>query len=131
LTDHISLDRPEDGPARRAEKVSLCTLHASKGLEFAVVFITGCEEGLAPLSIAGMRSDAGEERRLFYVGMTRAKRRLFLVRAQKRMLYGQMLRLQPSRFLTDIEDRLKNHDRAQQYLLRKKDARDAEQLSLF
>ena len=72
--------------------MSLLTLHASKGLEFAVVFIAGCEDGFLPLRF-GSDEDAvnlAEERRLFFVGMTRARARLFLARAKKRLWRGQL-----------------------------------------
>lgn len=84
--------------------VTLMTLHSAKGLEFPVVFITGLEETLFPHS----RSlyDAGEmeeERRLMYVGMTRAKEELYLIYAIERTLYGGRQANPPSRFLADIE----------------------------
>ena len=74
----------------RADRVSLLTLHAAKGLEFAVVFIVGLEDGLLPLHW-GEPDDAAmaEERRLFYVGMTRAKDRLILSRARQRHWRGR------------------------------------------
>ena len=100
----------EDVYAPRAEKVSLMTLHAAKGLEFPVVFIVGCEEGLIPLDLDFFSGDLEEERRLFYVGMTRAQRMLYLVRAQKRMLYGKSVGGAPSKFLADIASGLKVYD---------------------
>jgi DNA helicase-2/ATP-dependent DNA helicase PcrA len=84
----------------RGEWVSLMTLHRSKGLEFPVVFLAGCEEGV-------LDGDLEEERRLFYVGMTRAKNRLFLSYAKKRFLFGKTLHQGPSRFLRDIEEELR------------------------
>ncbi len=111
-----------------AEKVSLMTLHASKGLEFSCVFICGCEEHLLPLDLMNMTSDTGEERRLFYVGMTRAKCRLYLLHSQKRMLYGQKMSNPPSRFLSDIEESLKNYSSSE---FRRKEKTDDGQLSLF
>jgi superfamily I DNA/RNA helicase len=67
----------------------LLTLHAAKGLEFPLVFIAGCEDGFVPLTLAGPQgSDFEEERRLFYVGMTRAKRRLVLTETKKRVVRG-------------------------------------------
>jgi superfamily I DNA/RNA helicase len=130
LTDRVLLQRPEDGNVRRVEKVSLCTLHASKGLEFAAVFIVGCENGIVPLSIAGMKSDAEEERRLFYVGMTRAKQRLYLVNAQKRMLFGQSINLPASPYLIDISQSLKQIEKAKR-AGGKNDMPEALQMSLF
>ena len=67
------------------------TMHTAKGLEFPVVFITGCEDGLVPCTIMKDGADLEEERRLFYVGMTRAKEQLFLLHARHRFLFGQSL----------------------------------------
>ena len=92
----------------RADRVSLLTLHAAKGLEFRVVFVTGCEDGVLPLKWQDEIADEelAEERRLFYVGMTRAKERLFLLHARKRHWRGRLREQQPSPFLDDIEARL-------------------------
>ena len=70
---------------QRADRVSLMTLHAAKGLEFPVVFVVGCEDGLLPYRPASENqvADLEEERRLFYVGMTRAQQKLNLTRSQK------------------------------------------------
>jgi DNA helicase-2/ATP-dependent DNA helicase PcrA len=85
----------------RAERVSLLTLHASKGLEWPVVFLVGCEDGLLPLVWPGTAEpDTAEERRLFFVGMTRARSRLFLFSSAKRA---------PSPFLADIAAELVEH----------------------
>jgi DNA helicase II / ATP-dependent DNA helicase PcrA len=94
--------------------VSLLTLHAAKGLEFAVVFIVGLEDGILPLTW-GARDEAAmaEERRLFYVGMTRAKDRLLLSRAKQRLWRGKLRTLAPSPFLGDIEAELLRHQQAQ------------------
>jgi len=92
------------------ESVTLMTLHAAKGLEFQCVFIAGCEEGLLPYTLFHhSESDTGdpdEERRLLYVGMTRAKRFLFLTHAEKRRLGGREFRLERSPFLDGIEKEL-------------------------
>ncbi len=88
----------------RADAVTLMTLHMAKGLEFPVVFITGCEGGLVPCTIMKDGVDMEEERRLFYVGMTRAKEELYLLRARNRFLYGQRLTQSPSPFLKEIPD---------------------------
>ncbi len=88
----------------RADAVTLMTLHMAKGLEFPVVFITGCEDGLVPCTIMKDGVDMEEERRLFYVGMTRAKEELYLLRARNRFLYGQRLTQSPSPFLKEIPD---------------------------
>ncbi len=89
------------------QKVSLLTLHAAKGLEFRVVFIIGCESNLLPLQMDQMMADPQEERRLFYVGMTRAKTKLYLTHAGRRQLYGQFRQQTPSPFINDIEEDLK------------------------
>ncbi|MFP4571531.1 MAG: UvrD-helicase domain-containing protein [Desulfobacterales bacterium] len=92
----------------RAEKVSLLTMHAAKGLEFPVVFVAGCEDGLVPYSgTSGQKTDTDEERRLFYVAVTRAMEELFLVSAKTRRIYGKTRTQQPSRFLDDIAAELK------------------------
>jgi superfamily I DNA/RNA helicase len=91
----------------RADAISLLTLHSAKGLEFPVVFIVGCEDGLLPLRWQGAEDiDPDEERRLFFVGITRAKRRLLLAWAQRRLWLGQMRERQPSPFLRAIEEEL-------------------------
>ena len=95
----------------KAEKVALLTMHAAKGLEFPVVFITGCEKDLIPLCPPEEAvQDIEEERRLFYVAMTRAKEILYLTYAKKRHIYGKLESRTPSPFVMDIEKRLKNHE---------------------
>jgi DNA helicase-2/ATP-dependent DNA helicase PcrA len=84
------------------QKVALLTLHASKGLEFALVFVAGCEDGLLPLTMFGRSSDIEEERRLLYVGMTRARERLVLTSAKKRVLAGRTLANAPCPFLREL-----------------------------
>ncbi len=76
-----------------AERVKLLTLHAAKGLEFPYVFIAGCETGLMPWEPNGRpAADIEEEKRLFYVGLTRASQQVFLSRARERTLWGQRRR---------------------------------------
>jgi DNA helicase-2/ATP-dependent DNA helicase PcrA len=94
-----------DADARTsAQAVRLSTLHAAKGLEFDTVFLVGLEEGLLPLRREGAEEaeDEEEERRLAYVGMTRAKRQLFLTAARVRRLHGQLMPGRPSRFLLEV-----------------------------
>ena len=89
----------------RADRISVLTLHAAKGLEFPVVFIVGCEDGLLPLAWGQPRAaDLDEERRLFYVGMTRAMVRLYLCRARQRLWRGRVQALAPSPFLDNLEE---------------------------
>ncbi|HWL53637.1 MAG TPA: UvrD-helicase domain-containing protein [Chthoniobacteraceae bacterium] len=93
----------------RAERVSLLTLHAAKGLEFRVVFLVGCEDGLLPHRFGGStedEADTTEERRLFFVGLTRAKDRLFLTHVRRRHWQGEQRDRRPSPFLRDIHDTL-------------------------
>ncbi|MFN8945871.1 MAG: 3'-5' exonuclease, partial [Pseudobdellovibrionaceae bacterium] len=85
-------------------KVQLFTLHACKGLEFPVVIFVGCEEDLIPHRILG--GDVAEERRLFYVGVTRAKERLVLTRAVSRKRFGRAVPVAPSRFLLEIPNEM-------------------------
>ncbi|GAK58297.1 UvrD/REP helicase [Candidatus Vecturithrix granuli] len=101
------LHKETDDYDQRADRVTLMTLHASKGLEFPVVFIVGCEETLIPYQREGKTYNLEEERRLLYVGMTRAQQKLILTCAKKRFLFGQTKQNPPSRFLQDIENALK------------------------
>jgi DNA helicase-2/ATP-dependent DNA helicase PcrA len=112
--EDVALVSDVDGLEERAAKVTLMTLHSSKGLEFASVFLAGLEEGLVPHGLALGESaelgnpDAGleEERRLFYVGMTRAKDELCLSFARVRLHYGETSFRAPSRFLAEIPPEL-------------------------
>jgi DNA helicase II / ATP-dependent DNA helicase PcrA len=94
----------DDGEDRldSLEQVQMMTLHASKGLEFEHVFLPGLEEDLLPHKVLGL--DTHEERRLFYVGITRAKKRLYLSRAQTRKRYGAQRPVAPSRFIQDLPE---------------------------
>lgn len=90
-----------------ADAVVMMTMHSAKGLEFQNVFIVGCEEGLFPgLRSIGDDEEMEEERRLCYVAITRAKRRLTVTSARQRMLYGRTTVNRPSRFLSEIPDEL-------------------------
>ena len=134
LLDKLLLSQEYDAYGQASEHVNLMTLHAAKVLEFPVVFVVGGEDGLVPLQQGDMESDLDEERRLFYVAMTRAKERLYLVRAKKRMLFGEMRSTRPSPFLTDIEEQLKQYDRPQRPERRqrkKTKSKPTNQLSLF
>ncbi len=106
LQTHLELVRA------KSEKVQIMSLHAAKGLEFRSVFLAGLEDGVLPFAGLAMLSgqagkdayapDLEEERRLFYVGITRARENLFLSASGKRLLYGKEARLKPSRFLDDL-----------------------------
>ena len=102
----VSLTKESDTLDARADRISLMTLHASKGLEFRCVFIAGLEDGILPLYRAQTPEETEEERRLLYVGMTRAKERLFLSRAEKRFVYGEKKSQGISPFLAKIENDL-------------------------
>jgi DNA helicase-2/ATP-dependent DNA helicase PcrA len=107
---------PDDDDEPSHNAVTLTTMHGAKGLEYEVVFIAGLEEGLMPhaRSLDGRATDVGgklandveEERRLFYVSITRAKDRLYLVRSRQRTLRGKTMLRTPSRFLQNIADEL-------------------------
>ncbi|MGH9297947.1 MAG: 3'-5' exonuclease, partial [Acidimicrobiales bacterium] len=105
-------DDLDDGPT-----VSLMTLHAAKGLEFLAVFLTGMEEGLFPHSqTLAEPDDMEEERRLCYVGITRARERLYLTHTWSRQLFGSYSDSIPSRFLKEIpEDLLEDAGRGLVY----------------
>ena len=101
--DKVSLVTDIDLYEDKGNRVSLMTLHCAKGLEFPLVFIVGIEEGLLPHYRRGEEiEDMEEERRLFYVGITRAKERLFLSRAEKRSTFGVGRVNLPSRFLDEL-----------------------------
>jgi len=134
MLDKLLLSQEYDAFGEASEHVNLMTLHAAKGLEFPVVFVVGCEDGLVPLQHGGEAADVDEERRLFYVAMTRAKERLYLVRSGKRMLFGEVRTTRPSPFLTDIEEQLKQYDSTQKPKRRqrkKAKSKPTDQLSLF
>lgn len=106
LLEDTSLVSDQDSDKETQEGVRLMTVHASKGLEFAYVFVTGMEEGLFPHTKDENVSeeDAEEERRLFYVAITRAKKKLFLTYAQSRTIFGSRGVNIPSEFLLEIPD---------------------------
>jgi superfamily I DNA/RNA helicase len=105
--DEIALGAEVDTWDPRADRISLLTLHAAKGLEFPVVFIVGCDDGLLPLrSWRGAEVDYAEERRLLFVGMTRATTRLTLLTAARRTLRGEAAECTPSPFLASVDPAL-------------------------
>jgi DNA helicase-2/ATP-dependent DNA helicase PcrA len=108
FVDKVSLlaDADESDGAESA-RILLMTLHSAKGLEFPVVFIAGLEEGLFPHSRAtNADDDMEEERRLFYVGVTRAQTKLFLSSACRRRVFGEYRAAEPSQFLDEVPERL-------------------------
>lgn len=104
LAELVALSTEADFHDPRADRVSLLTMHAAKGLEFAVVFVVGMEDGLVPFSWGDEIDEAAlaEERRLFYVAMTRARDRLFLTRAAERFRHGAVRPMRPSPFLAAL-----------------------------
>ncbi|MES2771404.1 MAG: 3'-5' exonuclease [Pseudomonadota bacterium] len=117
---HASLESGENQVGVGQEAIQLMTVHAAKGLEFDVVFITGLEQGLFPHENAARERDGlEEERRLMYVAITRARQRLYLSHAQTRMLHGQTRYCLPSDFLRELPEAL----------LRKLNARSASSTS--
>lgn len=112
--ENVSLVTELDQEGDERGYVTLMTLHSAKGLEFPNVFITGMEEGVFP-SGRSIQDDEKleEERRLCYVGITRAQKRLFLSRASQRTIYNQVNRNAPSRFLQEIPERLLQDDWAE------------------
>jgi superfamily I DNA/RNA helicase len=113
LFNWLSLQSEQELVLARSEQVQLITLHASKGLEFPLVFLPALEDGILPWTgpeeedrdnfpSAERQLLMAEEKRLLYVGLTRAKEGLFLSRAEKRHLYGKELHLRPSRFLSRL-----------------------------
>ena len=115
----------------RVEKVSMMSMHAAKGLEFPVVFITGCEQDYIPFTRSAPepceQNDFNEERRLFYVAMTRAKSQLFLTYARRRNIFGKITDRSLSPFVTEIEQKLINHEKAGDKKMKPKQT----QLTLF
>jgi len=122
LSDFMSevalLTNSDDDDPNDNDKVSLMTLHSAKGLEFPYVYIVGLEENLFPSHMAlNSRSDLEEERRLFYVGLTRAEKRVTLSYAESRYKYGSLTMCEPSRFIDEIDPRflemsVKTHPKA-------------------
>lgn len=109
LIEEAALAQETDNMEYEKDLVNLMTLHAAKGLEFPVVFIAGCEQGLLPHARAlfgASQDELEEERRLCYVGVTRAKQHLYLLFAQRRMIFGKTQSNPPSEFLRDIPEHL-------------------------
>jgi superfamily I DNA/RNA helicase len=110
---------------RQAEAVTLITLHAAKGLEFPVVFVCGVEDGLIPYRERD--ADLAEERRLFYVGLTRARDEVVLINARSRLRFGQRIQPEVSPFVRDIPEDLLDRERIEP----ERKEKPAEQLSLW
>ncbi len=130
FTDFLRLGSGSDVHRKNLEAVSLMTLHASKGLEFGAVFIPGCEDGLLPYSLykTDNEADREEEKRLLYVGMTRARKMLFLTRARTRFLRGRKFSFPESPFLKAIRRELVEQVKPSAVFKRKQ---EDDQLRLF
>jgi len=101
--EEVALFQEGDERRSRQNAVQLMTLHSAKGLEFNIVFIVGCEEGILPhIQAQFSEEELEEERRLTYVGMTRAKREIYLILSSRRRLFGSLTVNPPSRFLSEI-----------------------------
>ncbi|MGM0452613.1 MAG: UvrD-helicase domain-containing protein [Thermodesulfobacteriota bacterium] len=106
MIETLMLQADPDFVDVESQKVALMTIHAAKGLEFPVVFLAGCEDGLLPFRRDNRAGNPAEERRLFYVAVTRAEQALYLCRARQRKTFGRVWPQHPSPFLADIDDRL-------------------------
>jgi DNA helicase II / ATP-dependent DNA helicase PcrA len=102
LLEDASLAADQDALIKEEDAVKLMTVHSSKGLEFAYVFIAGLEEGLFPHEVLDERVDTEEERRLFYVALTRAQKKVYLSFSQHRTIYGTRESRMPSTFIMDL-----------------------------
>jgi DNA helicase-2/ATP-dependent DNA helicase PcrA len=111
LLHHIALDPSDPDEAEPGRQVTLSSLHSAKGLEFSAVFLIGCVEGVLPharttdpkITDASV-ADLEEERRLFYVGVTRARDVLYLTRHKERVTRGRLVKITPSRFLQGLPE---------------------------
>ncbi len=113
LQDIALLSDTEEGEEQSDDKITLMTAHSAKGLEFPVVFVVGMEEGLFPSERESTEREIEEERRLFYVAMTRAEQRLFITWSRSRVRYGQFVNNSRSRFLSEIAPQyLSTHGKA-------------------
>ncbi|MBQ9818489.1 MAG: UvrD-helicase domain-containing protein [Proteobacteria bacterium] len=101
---NVALEPPQKEEEENPDEITLMTLHSSKGLEFAYVFIVGCEENLLPHANSLNEPALSEERRLFYVGITRAKKHLTITYTQNRRKMYETIDITPSRFLSDIPE---------------------------
>ena len=119
--DHPAMERSHE-LYEKSERVKLMTIHASKGLEFPVIFMVGCEEGILPLDFEALTASIDEERRLFYVGMTRTKEKLYLTYAKRRFLFGKTYTHVASRFIFDITEELKQYEKA--FFINKKEKQE-------
>ena len=122
--EEISLISDVSSHKEDNNEVTLMTIHSAKGLEFDVVFLIGMEEGIFPHNMSLMEDNLEEERRLCYVGITRARERLYITNAKRRMLYGKDQMNLPSRFISEIDKELIDADESileEKKIIRKED----------
>jgi DNA helicase II / ATP-dependent DNA helicase PcrA len=118
LIEEAALATDQDSLTKNEDAVKLMTVHASKGLEFDYVFITGLEEDLFPHQRMGTtknKEDGEEERRLFYVAITRARKKIYLTYANTRTIFGSTQSNTPSQFISDIDESLIEKDETFEY----------------
>jgi len=118
LVEEAALASDQDSLEKNENAVKLMTVHASKGLEFEYVFITGLEEDLFPhqrMNTTKNKEDSEEERRLFYVAITRARKKIYLTYANTRTIFGSTQSNTPSQFITDIEEDFIENDQTFEY----------------
>ncbi len=128
--EQMQLNPYTDAGRLKSESVHLLTFHAAKGLEFPVVFLAGAEEGITPLDRDDI--DIEEERRLFYVAMTRAEDELQITSSKERVIYGEKVEREPSRFISEIGDALITKVESKMYSTSGKSSGSKnEQLGLF
>ena len=120
--DELSLvSDASENQVETEEKVTLMTMHAVKGLEFDYVFVVGVEEGLFPhLNSMNSEEELEEERRLAYVAITRARKKLYIINSRSRLLYGKVSSNVPSRFISEIGDELLDEEKKQKLFENKK-----------
>ena len=122
----VSLVSDIDGMDEIANNVTLMTLHASKGLEFPIVFLAGCDEGIFPSArCSNTLSELEEERRLMYVGVTRAEQKLYLTTAKRRQMWGEYKYYTPSRFLEEIPAQLLDEEQSSESIADRSTFRNA------
>jgi superfamily I DNA/RNA helicase len=126
---NLSLEREDDLYDPAAERVVLMTMHASKGLAFAVLFVAGCEDGLIPFRRKDRAGDLSEEKRLFYVALTRAREKVFLTRAEQRLWLGRKIKPPLSPYVEAIQEDLKDH--RSPFSKRHREKKKDSQLNLF